>query len=128
MKVLLDTCTFLWAALDSPKLSPKAREILLSPAAERLLSAASAWEVAIKVGRKQLEIPGVVHRWVPMAREKLAVAELPVDEESALAVERLPPLHRDPFDRILISQAVVHGCTLLTPDPAIQAYAVRVIW
>jgi PIN domain nuclease of toxin-antitoxin system len=128
MRLLLDTCTFLWAALDDPKLSADARELLLDPESERLVSAATAWEIAIKVGRGHLALPEPPKRWVPLGRRRLAANPLPIDEESALQVAQLPPLHRDPFDRILVAQAIVHGCVLLTPDPDVQAYPVRVAW
>lgn len=128
MKLLLDTCTFLWAALDDPRLSKTARELLLHSEAERWLSAASAWEIVIKAGLGQLTLPEPPRRWVSVGRERLAAESLAIDEESALQVAQLPSIHRDPFDRILIAQAIVHGCVLVTPDPAIHSYPVRVAW
>jgi PIN domain nuclease of toxin-antitoxin system len=128
MKLLLDTCTFLWAALDDPRLSKTARDLLLAPEAERWLSAASAWEIVIKVNLGQLSLPEPPRHWVALARKRLSTETLAIDEESALQVAQLPSVHRDPFDRILIAQAIVHGCVLLTPDPAIHSYPVRVAW
>jgi len=65
---------------------------------------------------------------IPAIREAYAIESLPLDEDSTLQISKLPDLHRDPFDRILISQAIAHGLTLLTPDQRIQAYPVRTIW
>lgn len=128
MILLLDTCVFLWFALGARELSEKAREALLEPEAVRLLSASSAWEIAIKNSAGRLHLPAPVDAWLPMARERLAVTSLPVEESAALQVGKLPPLHRDPFDRILVAQAIVHGCVLVTPDEAIAAYPVRTLW
>lgn len=128
MILLLDTCVFLWFALGERELSTKAREALLDPDAVRLLSASSAWEIAIKNGAGRLPLPASVDSWLPMARERLAVTSLPVEESSTLQVGKLPLLHRDPFDRILVAQAIVHGCVLVTPDEAIAAYPVRTLW
>ncbi len=128
MKLLLDTCTFLWLALDSPELSANARTLFADPANEVFLSAASAWEIAVKHRLGKLPLPEPPARLVPRARERLAVVSLPIDEEASLHEFRLPALHRDPFDRVLVCQAIVHGLVLLTPDPAIQQYPARTMW
>ncbi len=128
MKVLLDTCTFLWVAGRPDALSALARLLFQDPENEVFLSAASAWEIATKHAIGRLELPEPADRLVPKLREKHGIEALPIDEESALHLTRLPTLHRDPFDRILVCQAIVHGMALLTPDRLIAQYPARVRW
>jgi PIN domain nuclease of toxin-antitoxin system len=128
VKLLLDTCTFLWLITDSPELSAAARERFADPANEVFLSAASAWEIGIKWQRGRLPLPQLPTSFIPAQRAAHGIDELAIDEESALHVTRLPDLHRDPFDRMLVSQAIVHGLILLTPDPLVTQYPARTIW
>ncbi len=128
MKILLDTCAFLWFAFDSPRLSKHASEVFLDESNELYLSAASVWEISIKHAGGKLSLGQRPDIFIPKARDANAIATLDIDEESALHAGRLPALHADPFDRMLIAQAVVHGMTILTPDPLIERYAVRVRW
>ena len=128
MKLLVDTCTFLWIASDSPRLSKTAASVFLDRNNERYLSAASAWEIGIKHATGRLPLPGRPDIFVPTVRDASGIASLEIDEESALHAGRLPGLHADPFDRMLVAQAIVHGMTILTPDPEIEKYAVRVLW
>lgn len=128
MRLLLDTCTFLWLAAASPALSSRARELFADPDNEVYLSAASAWEIAVKHALGRLPLPGSPERFVPDQRRRHGIDALPVDEEAALHIARLPPLHRDPFDRMLVSQAIVHGMAILGPDPLVTQYPVRALW
>jgi len=128
MKLLLDTCAFLWIVADAPELSLRARDLFQSADNEVYLSAASAWEIAVKHGLGRLPLPEPPDRFVRGMREAHGIAALPIDEESALHVSRLPVLHRDPFDRMLVSQAIVHGLTILTPDDLITQYPGRTTW
>jgi PIN domain nuclease of toxin-antitoxin system len=128
MKLLLDTCTFLWIASKPSALSVRARELFQSPDHEVFLSAVSAWEIVTKHGLGRLPLPEPPERLVPRLRDLHGIEPLPIDEESVLQVSRLPALHRDPFDRLLVCQAIVHGMTLLTPDGLIAQYPARVIW
>jgi len=128
MKLLLDTCTFIWIGGGADKLSRLAREVYLDPVNECYLSAASAWEITIKYALGKLPLPGRPEEYIPFLREKSGFDSLPVDEESALHTSRLPNLHADPFDRILVAQAIVHGMVILTPDPAITQYPARILW
>lgn len=128
MKLLLDTCTFLWLITDAAELSAAARQRFAEPANEVFLSAASAWEIGVKWRRGRLPLPQPPPSFVAEQREAHAITALPIDEESALHVTRLPELHRDPFDRMLVSQAIVHGLVLLTPDPLITQYPARTLW
>ena len=128
MRVLVDTRAFLWIASDSPRLSKTAAAVFLDRNNERYLSAASAWEIAIKYAVGRLPLPERPDIFVRTMREASGIASLDIDEESALHAGRLPGLHSDPFDRMLVAQAIVHGMTILTPDPEIEQYAVRVLW
>lgn len=120
MKLLLDTHILLWAAAGAG-LSQAALARLEDPDTELLFSAASIWEVAIKssLGRPDFNLDAAVFR-----RELLesGYAELPIDGAHAAATTRLPDLHKDPFDRILVAQATVEGHTLVTADRAVLAY------
>ncbi len=128
MKLLLDTCTFLWVVTGSSQLSPRVVDLFRAPDNEVYLSAASAWEVALKHALGRLPLPEPPERFVPAEREAHGISPLPVDEESALHLSRLPAIHRDPFDRLLVSQAIVHGLVILTPDPLVSQYPARTIW
>jgi len=128
MRLLLDTCTFLWVISGAPDLSTRARELIADPDNEVFLSAASNWEIAVKHALGRLPLPEPPNRFVPDQRAQHGIDPLPIDEESALHLGRLPPLHRDPFDRILVCQAIVHGLTLVGPDPLITQYPLRTTW
>ena len=128
MRLLLDTVTLLWITLDDPRLSSAARRAFSDPGNEIFLSVASAWEIAVKYSLGKLALPETPATFVPSRRSRYGISQLPLDEESALRVVRLPRLHADPFDRMLVCQAVVHSMAILTPDPLIQQYAVRTVW
>lgn len=128
MKLLLDTCTFLWIAGQPNALSEQARSLFKDPEHEVYLSTASTWEIATKYALGRLPLPEPPERLLPRLRQRHGIASLPIDEESTTHISRLPPLHRDPFDRMLVCQAIVHGLTLLTPDPLITQYPARVVW
>lgn len=128
MRFLLDTCTFLWIVAGAPELSPRARDLFADPAHEVYLSAVSGWEVALKHAAGRLPLPQAPDRFVPAERRRHGIDTLALDEEAALHLARLPPLHRDPFDRMLVCQAIVHGLVILGPDPLITQYPVRTIW
>lgn len=128
MKLLLDTCTFFWIIEGSDKLSSRACELYKNPANEVYLSAVSAWEIVQKHALSKLPLPDRVDRFVSHYRVAHAVAELALDEPSVLQLARLPLLHEDPFDRMLVCQAIEHGLTLLTPDSLIRQYPVRIAW
>jgi PIN domain nuclease of toxin-antitoxin system len=126
VKALLDTCTFIWLLTGERPLTPRAKQAVES--GDLYLSAASAWEIAIKFAKGQLRLSQSPNRLVPSARARYGLTALPIDEESALHMMKLPPLHADPFDRMLVSQAIVHGLTIVTPDPLITRYPARTIW
>lgn len=121
MKWLLDTHLLLWAAGSPDRLSKRARALLEAPEYELLFSAASLWEITIKrgLGRADFQVdPRLLRRGLL----DNGYSELPVTSEHAVAVDALPPLHKDPFDRLLIAQALVESITLLTADEAVAQY------
>lgn len=127
MRLLLDTCSFLWLAGGTP-LSEAALTVVRNPANDLYLSSVSVWEISTKYQSGRLLLPESPDRLIPVERRLRGIDELAFDEESALQVLRLPPLHRDPFDRMLISQAIAGSLAIVTPDPLITQYPVRVIW
>jgi len=128
VRLLLDTCAFLWLAGGGQSLSRVAADAIRDPSNQVFLSAVSTWEIASKYRTGRLQLPEPPDRLIPIERGLRGVLALSFDEESALQVLRLPPLHRDPFDRMLVSQAIAGGLVLVTPDPLIAQYPVRVIW
>ncbi len=128
MKCLLDSCTFLWIVAGSKDLSPVASQIFANPANEIFLSVVSVWELSVKHALGKLPLPSMLDRFVAEERERHGIAALPLSELAVFHLHKLPQLHRDPFDRILICQAIEHDCVLLTPDPLIVQYPVRTRW
>ena len=128
MKLLLDTCTFLWLTLEVRGLSDTARKVLADSENEAFLSTASTWEMAIKYHASKLELRIPVSIFVPQQRAAHQLLSLPIDEEAALYAAELPKYRGDPFDRMLVAQAILNGMTLLTPDPLIRRYPVRTLW
>jgi PIN domain nuclease of toxin-antitoxin system len=121
VKLLLDTHVLLWAAGEPERLSPATRTLIEAEEHELVFSAASVWEIAIKrsLGRADFVVdPRLLRRGLL----DNGYTELPITSEHALAVDALPPLHRDPFDRILVAQAAVEGMVLVTADPAVLRY------
>ena len=128
MRILLDTCTFLWWMVDAPRLPSGVRLLLGDPGNDFYLSAVSAWEIGLKYASGRLALPLPPEEYVPSRRRTCRIEGLPLTEEAALYVPRLPKLHADPFDRMLICQAIIHGLPILTPDPQIARYPIRVVW
>jgi PIN domain nuclease of toxin-antitoxin system len=127
MRILLDTHVFLWYISADPKLPAAFRDAIRDPANEVFLSAASIWEAVIKHSLGKLPLPEAPAEYLPRQREAHRIAALPVDETALVHLATLPPLHRDPFDRILISQALQHGMCLATVDDAVRSYAVPLL-
>lgn len=121
MKLLLDTHLLLWAATTPERLSAQARGLIESADSELLFSAASLWEVAIKAGLGRADFQ-VDARLLRRGLLDNGYVELPVGSDHAVAVAALPPIHKDPFDRLLVAQAMVEGVTLLTADDRVAQY------
>ena len=128
MKLLLDACSFLWITTAQAELSSAARTAFESESNETYLSVVSAWEIAIKSGLKNLSLPEPVQVFLPRARKLHKIESLSLNEEAIVQLPRLPHLHRDPFDRILVCQAIAEGMAIVTPDELIRQYPVRTIW
>lgn len=128
MRVLADTHTWLWM-LGAPERLPAAvRDLVSDPATEVLVSAASAWEIAIKHDLGKLTLPEPPATYVPRRLAATGCTALAVEVVHALRAGALPPHHRDPFDRLLIAQAQVLRVPLCSGDRAFAAYAVEVLW
>ncbi len=123
MKLLLDTHAVLWWLDDPLLLSPTARETIAEPSNEVLVSAVVYWEIAIKRGLGKLTAPANVRG----ALKSCGFTELNVTPAHALATETLPLHHRDPFDRMLVAQALLEGATLVSRDPFVAAYGIPTI-
>ena len=128
MKLLLDTCVFLWWTENSPRLPQGVRSAVSDPANDVYVSTASIWEISVKHHAGRLPLPQPPERFLPEQRERHGFLSLPIDEASVLQLRRLPALHSDPFDRMLVCQAIEHGMTLVTPDRLIAQYPVRIAW
>jgi len=128
VRVLLDTCTFLWAITGSDDLSPHATSIFEESGNEVLLSSVSVWEICLKYGLGRLTFAEPPDRLIPHQRELHGIDTLALEDRAVLHLPKLPSLHRDPFDRMLICQAIEHECVLLTPDSLITQYPVRTVW
>jgi PIN domain nuclease of toxin-antitoxin system len=121
MKLLLDTHLLLWAAGEPRRLSKQARTLIGNPENELLFSAASVWEVAIKrgLGRDDFTVNA---RLLRRGLLDNGYGELPIISDHVVATDSLPPIHKDPFDRLLVAQATVEGITLLTTDSLVARY------
>jgi PIN domain nuclease of toxin-antitoxin system len=121
MKFLLDTHLLLWAAAEPRRLSKQTRALIDNPDNDLLFSAASLWEVAIKrgLGRDDFKVDA---RLLRRGLLDNGYSELPIISDHVVAMDSLPPIHKDPFDRILVAQATVEGVTLLTIDSVVSQY------
>ncbi len=128
MKVLLDTHAFLWWIMDDPRLSATAREIIREGHNELYFSAASGWEIAIKVSLGRLDLRRPPSRFVPEQMARNRIESLPVEMSHALAVGLLPHHHRDPFDRLLGVQSRAQNLPILSSDPMLRRYDAEVLW
>ncbi len=126
MKLLLDTHILLWAAAEPEQLSSKAKALIEDPENQLYFSAASLWEISIKnkLGRADFKVD------LPVLRRNLldnGFEEIAISSAHALAVDTLPPIHKDPFDRIIVAQANVEGVRLMTADSALAEYTVAMV-
>lgn len=128
MKLLLDTCSFLWLILGSDTLSQTAIAAFKASENEVYLSAVSAWEIIVKHRLGKLPLPISPIEFIPKERKRHFITPLDLSEQDTLHLGKLPPLHKDPFDRMLICQAIEHSLTLLTPDALIEQYPIRTLW
>jgi PIN domain nuclease of toxin-antitoxin system len=127
MRILLDTQCWLWMSLAPERFSARSRRLVEARDTTLYLSAASAWEVAIKHALGKLRLPEPPVTYVPSRVAALGVQPLPIEQQHALQVATLPPHHRDPFDRLLIAQAQIDDLSILTADPVFASYDVATI-
>jgi PIN domain nuclease of toxin-antitoxin system len=128
MRVLLDTHAFLWWVTDDERLTPAARETIGASDNQVHVSAASVWEIVTKSRLGRLPIPRPIDAFVAAQLEENAFQPLSITFRHAFGLETLPELHRDPFDRMLVAQALVEEMPLVSGDQAVQAYPVSTIW
>jgi len=128
MRILLDTHTLLWFVNNNPQISHKAKHVLASGANEILLSACTLWEIAIKVGLNKLQLNKPYEAFVNKAIADNNLALLPITVQHGTALITLPMCHRDPFDRMLVAQAMVERVPIISCDTALDAYPVTRIW
>ena len=128
MKVLVDTHAILWWLAGDERLSKRARKILQDPENKRWVSIASLWEIAIKMSSGRLPAEGLTLGTIAGLLKSQQFAILPVRLEDLLRLELLPWLHRDPFDRLIVAQALEEGISLLTADGVMSHYPVQTIW
>ena len=125
MRLLLDTQAWLWMLGAPDRLNDEARQLVEDTANVLLLSSASSWEIAIKWGLGKLELPEPPEEYVPSRLRSSGVTPIPIEHSHALRVTNLPHHHRDPFDRLLIAQALVEGVPILTADRVFAGYPIE---
>jgi PIN domain nuclease of toxin-antitoxin system len=127
VNLLLDTNALLWSLVDSDRLGVAARLLITEPRNVVYVSAASAWEIAIKTSLGKLSAPDTGAAWLPEALRASRFTPLSITIEHALGVERLPKHHADPFDRLLLAQAIAEQLTIVTSDRRLEAYGVPLV-
>jgi PIN domain nuclease of toxin-antitoxin system len=127
MRILLDTCEFLWLVSGDPKLPATVESAVRDPQNQVFLSVVSFWEICVKNALGKLPLPQSPTEYVPLQRENHRIAPLMLDEASVSRLPALQPLHRDPFDRMLVCQAQAHGLTLASTDPLVRQYPVALL-
>jgi PIN domain nuclease of toxin-antitoxin system len=128
VKYLLDTMVWLWSVGPSKMIGTEGLEILASVEEELYLSAASSWEIAIKTRLGKFQLPDPPGRYVPKRLAEQGIRSLSITQDHSLRVYNLPSHHSDPFDRMIIAQAIVEEMTVLTSDRAFAKYPIDVIW
>jgi PIN domain nuclease of toxin-antitoxin system len=127
VKILVDTHIFLWAITDDHRLSAENRTVYLDNSNQLYLSVASVWEMLIKCGLGKLPLPKPASGYILKQMEKNRVEMLTIRAAHLTQLESLPPIHRDPFDRMMVAQASAEGMPILSADPALRRYGVRVL-
>ena len=128
MRLLLDAHTFLWFVWDDIQLGANARALIVYPSNQKLVSAVTYWEIAIKVSIGKLDLGEPYRAFMPREINRNNFDTLPVSIDHAAVVSSLPFLHRDPFDRLLIAQAIVEQMPIVSRDTAFEAYPITRLW
>ena len=128
MRCLLDTCVLIWFFEGSRRIPDSVRDALTDPTSDLYMSDVSALELVIKHAMGRFPALRPPSRWLlPLARRH-SIEVLPLVTDAIFRMESLPPLHKDPFDRLLVAQSLAHRLRLVTPDPLIRQYDVGVLW
>jgi PIN domain nuclease of toxin-antitoxin system len=128
MRYLLDTVAFLWSVDAQDRLNTRTRETLEDPEAELFLSSVVSWEIVIKVTRGRLTLARSVNETLDLAFGKFGMKAQPITHTHTLALTELPPIHNDPFDRMLVAQARCENQVLVTADEKLKEYPVEILW
>jgi len=128
VKVILDTCAFLWLVTDDPKLSELAKEIFLDSGNELFLSAVTGFEISVKYSLGKLHLTEPPKEFISNRIQANTLTELPISLNHTYASHNLPPHHKDPFDRLLVAQAMASQLPLLSPDVQLSAYDITRLW
>ena len=128
MKLLLDTSAFLWYLSGDTKLPKPVMSAVRSPENDVWLSVVSLWEIVVKHKLGKLPLPAAPATYIPRQRERHAIDTLSLEERAIVHLPKLPPHHRDPFDRMLICQSIEHEMLIVTSDPRILEYPVKTFW
>ena len=128
MTLLLDTCTFIWLCSAPDKLSAPAVRILDNPAQDRALSLASIWEITLKYQSGKLPLPEPPERWVEEQLRRQDVEVLALARTTLYRAGALPPVHKDPFDRVIAADALERNLRVVSPDPPFRGYGCEVVW
>lgn len=127
MKILIDTHVFLWAITEDERLSDEHRAIYLDSSSQLYLSVASVWEMLIKSGIGKLPLPRPASNFILRQMEKNQIDMLTIRAAHLIQLESLPPIHRDPFDRMMVAQAMAEGMPIISADVAFRRYPVRIL-
>lgn len=128
MNVLLDSHVFIWQDTDAARITPKVMSIMTDPANRVLFSVASIWEIAVKIQIGKLRLTNTLEIVLAQQQAKNKFAIISITTEHALRVGQLPSIHKDPFDRMLVAQALVENATILTDDKLVRQYPVSTDW
>lgn len=128
MKILLDTHAFLWLIADAPELSKKAKKIFLDQDNDLFLSLASIWEMTIKLSLNKLQLKQPIEKFIPSQLQENSILQLEISFRHVVGVANLPFHHRDPFDRLIISQAIQDNLPIISNDITFDAYNIQRIW
>lgn len=128
MRALLDTCTLIWLAQEPGKLSARCVEVIDDPANDLVVSHVSVWELALKAAAGKFRFPIPLRSWLEQQRSHWRFEYLAIGLEHILRTNEIERHHADPFDRLIVSQAMVENLGILTPDQAVASYPVHVIW
>jgi len=128
VRLLLDTCTFLWLALPQDKLSAEATRLINAPSTMLFVSDASVWEICLKHSNGKLLLPDAPRQWLPSRMAFYQTQSLAISMNAIIRSGELPRVHPDPFDRLLAAQSIEAGMTILSPDEPLSTLGASRVW